>query len=66
MFASKAWSCLSTNTDTYSVIVPMPDTIGRPGGLMLSSMASIMKLPGLELEHVNTTRLGSIWTIGIV
>ena len=26
----------------------------------------LMKLPGIELEQVDTTRLGSIWTFGIV
>ena len=41
----------------------MPDTIG---GLMLSRLASIMKFSGLELEQVDTTRLGSLWTFGIV
>ena len=44
----------------------MPDTIGRPGGLMLSRWASIMKLSGLELGQVDTTKLGSLWTYGIV
>ena len=44
----------------------MPDTIGRPRGLMLSRLASIMKLSGLELGQVDTIRLGSLWTFGIV
>ena len=44
----------------------MPDTIGRPGGLMLSHWASIMKLSGLELGQVDTTRLGSLWIFVIV
>ena len=44
----------------------MPDTIGRPGGLMLSRWASMMKLSGLELGPVDTTRLGSLWTFGMV
>ena len=44
----------------------MPDTIGRPGGLMLSRWASIMNLSGLELGQVDTTRLGSSWTLGVV
>ena len=44
----------------------MPDTIGRPGGLMLSRWVSMMKLRGLELWQVDTTRLGSLWTFGIV
>ena len=45
MFASRGWSSLSTNADTYSVNVPMPDAIGRPGRLsrLLSRLASIMK-----------------------
>ena len=51
---------------THSVNVLMPDAIGRPGGLMLSRLASIMKLPRLELGQVDTTRLGSVWTFGIV
>ena len=59
MFASRGCSSLSTNADEYSVNVPMPDTIGRPGGLTLSRLASIMKLSGLELGQVDTTRLGS-------
>ena len=46
MFDSRGWTFLSTNADTYSVNVPMPDTIGWPGGLMLSRLASIMKLSG--------------------
>ena len=50
MITSGGWSSLSTNADTYSVNIPMPDTIGRPGGLMLSCLASIMKLSGLELK----------------
>ena len=66
MFASRGWSFLSTNVDTYSVNVPMPDTNGRPVGLMLNRLASIMKLPGLELWQVDTTRLGTLWTFGIV
>ena len=33
---------------------------------MLSGLASIMKLSGLELGQVNTIRLGSSWTFGIV
>ena len=66
MFASSGWSSLSTNADTYSVNVPMPDTIGRPGGLMLSRLASIMMLSGFELLQVDTTRLVSLWTFGIV
>ena len=44
----------------------MPDAIGRPGGLMQSRLASIMKLSGLELGQVDTTRFGSLWTFGIV
>ena len=44
----------------------MPDTIGRPGGLMFSRWASMMKLSGLELGQVDTTKLGSLWTFGIV
>ena len=44
----------------------MPDTIGRPGGLMLSRWASMMKLSGLELGQVDTTRLGNLCTFGIV
>ena len=44
----------------------MPDTIGRPGGLMFSHWASMMKLSGLELGQVDTTRLGILWTFGIV
>ena len=51
---------------TYSVNVQMPDTIGRPGGVILSRWSSIKKLPGLELGRVDTTRLGSLWTFGIV
>ena len=47
-------------------IQSMTDTIGRPGWLMLSHLASIMKLLGLELGHVDTTKLGSSWTYGIV
>ena len=43
----------------------MSDTIGRPCGLMLTR-ASIMKLSGLELGQVDTTRLGSLWTLGIM
>ena len=66
MFGSRGLSSLSTNADTYSVNVPMSDTIGRPGGLMLSRLASLMKLSGLELGQVDTTRLGGLWTLGIV
>ena len=61
MFARSGWSSLSTNVN-----VPMPDTIGRPGGLMLSRWASVMKLSGLELGQVDTTMLGSLWTFRIV
>ena len=43
----------------------MPDTIGRPGGLMLSRLASVMKLSGLELGQVDTTRLGNIRIFGL-
>ena len=66
MFASRGWSSLSTNADTYSVDVLVPDTTGRPGGLILSRLASIMKLSELELGQVDTTMLGSFWTFGIV
>ena len=66
MFDSRGWTFLSTNADTYSVNVPMPDTIGWPGGLMLSRLASITKLSGLELGKVDTPRLGSLWTFWIV
>ena len=66
MLASRGWSSLSTNADTYSVNVTMPDTIVRPGGLMLSCLASIMKLSRLDLGQLNTTRLGSLWTFGIL
>ena len=66
MLASRGWSSLSTNADTYSVIVPMPGTIGRPGGSMLSRLASIMKLSGLVPWQVDTTRQGNLWTFGIV
>ena len=65
MFASRGWRSLSTNADTYSFNVPMPDTIGRSGGLLLSRWASIMK-SGLELGQVDATRFGSSWTFGIV
>ena len=61
MFASRGCSSLSRNADTYSVNVPMPDIIGLPGGLMLSRLASIMKLSG----QVYTTRLECLWTLGI-
>ena len=33
---------------------------------MLSRWTSMMKLSGLEVGQVDTTRLGSLWTIGIV
>ena len=33
---------------------------------MLSCWASMIKLSGLELGQVDTTRLGSLWTFGIV
>ena len=66
MLDSRGWSSLWTNADTYSVNVPMPETIGRPGGLMLSRLASIMKLSGFELGQVDTTRLGSLWTFWVV
>ena len=56
MFASRGWIFLSPNADTYSVNVPMLDTIGRPGGLMLNRLASIMNLSGLELGQVDTHR----------
>ena len=63
MIASRGLSSLSTNADTYSVNVPMPDTIGRTVFFfMLSHMDSM--LSGLELGQVDTTRLGSIWTFG--
>ena len=38
IFASRGWSSLSTNAETYSGNVPMPDAIVRPGGLMLSPL----------------------------
>ena len=66
MCASGGCSSLSINADTYSVHVPIPDAIGRPGGLMLRRWASIMKLSGLEMEQVDTASLGSLWTFGIV
>ena len=65
-FASRGWSSLSRNADTYSVNVQMPDTNGRPGGLMLSRLASMMKLSGLKLGQVDITRLGSLCTFGKV
>ena len=33
---------------------------------MQSRLASIMKLSGLELGQLDTTRFGSLWTFGIV
>ena len=66
MYAGRGWRSLSTNVDKYSVDVQIRDTISRPGLLMFSRWASIMKLSGLELGQVNTTRLGSLWTFGIV
>ena len=65
MFASCGWCSLTTNVDTYSVNVPMPDNVGHPGGLMLCRLASIIELLGMELWHVCTSRLRSSWTIGI-
>ena len=56
MLACRGWSSLSTNADTYSVNLPMPDTICRPDGLMLSRLASVMMMSGLELGQVDTTR----------
>ena len=38
----------------------MPGTIGRPGEVMLCRLASIMKLSGLELGQVDTTRSGNL------
>ena len=44
----------------------MSDTIGRPGGLMKSRLASEMKLSGLEVGQVDYTRLGSLLIFWIV
>ena len=44
----------------------MSDTIGQPGGLMESRSALIMKLCGLELGQVDTTKLGSLWIFRMV
>ena len=59
MFASIGWSSLSTNADTYSVNVPMPDTIDRTCGLILSRLASIM-MSVLKLGHVYNNNNGYV------
>ena len=53
MFASRGWSSLSINADTYSVNVPMPDTIGRQGGLMLSRWANEVVRIGTGASRYN-------------
>ena len=44
----------------------MPDTAGRPGGLMLSRWDTIIKLSGFEMGQVDITNFGSLWTFRIV
>ena len=39
---------------------------GRPWGLNLSHLASIMKMSGLEFVQVDATRLGNLWIFGRV
>ena len=52
--------------DTYSVNVPLPYTIGRPGRLMVSRLTLLIKSSRLESRQDDVTRLGSLRIFGIM